>query len=94
MRELRTAAGLSQPELAERAGMNRFGVAKLEQGVREPSWSTIKALCLALGVKCDAFMLAPATQPRRGPGRPPKEKATAPAAKGKKQKRSTKQKGA
>jgi transcriptional regulator with XRE-family HTH domain len=56
LKELREGAGLSQPQLAERAGMNRFGVAKLEQGVREPSWSTIKALCKALGVSCDAFM--------------------------------------
>ena len=31
------AAGLTQPGLAERAGMNRFGIAKLEQGVRQPS---------------------------------------------------------
>jgi transcriptional regulator with XRE-family HTH domain len=50
LKRLREAAGLSQPELAERAGMNRFGVAKLEQGVREPSWATVQALAAALGV--------------------------------------------
>jgi transcriptional regulator with XRE-family HTH domain len=50
LKHLREAAGLSQPELAERAGMNRFGVAKLEQGVREPSWATVQALAAALGV--------------------------------------------
>jgi transcriptional regulator with XRE-family HTH domain len=50
LKRLRETAGLSQPQLAERAGMNRFGVAKLEQGVREPSWATVQALAKALGV--------------------------------------------
>ncbi len=55
LKELRKAAGLSQAELAELAGMHRFGVAKLEQGIREPSWATVQALAAALGVKCEAF---------------------------------------
>jgi transcriptional regulator with XRE-family HTH domain len=74
LKRLRGAAGLSQPELAERAGMNRYGIAKLEQGVREPSWSTVQALAKALGVSLAAFEVEapePKTKPapKRGRGR-------------------------
>jgi transcriptional regulator with XRE-family HTH domain len=55
LKELRERAGLSQAQLADRAGMNVFGVAKLEQGQREPSWATVLALATALGVDCTAF---------------------------------------
>jgi transcriptional regulator with XRE-family HTH domain len=55
LKELREKAGLSQAALAELAGMNRFGIAKLEQGAREPSWSTVQAIARALGVSCEAF---------------------------------------
>jgi transcriptional regulator with XRE-family HTH domain len=56
LKELREAKGLTQPALAELAGMNQYGIAKLEQGVREPSWGTVQALCKALNVPCDTFM--------------------------------------
>jgi transcriptional regulator with XRE-family HTH domain len=72
LKQLREAAGLTQPALAERAGMNRFGVAKLEQGQREPAWGTILALCKALGVPLSAFEGAeaiPAEAPRGKRGR-------------------------
>ena len=72
LRELREAAGLTQGTLAERAGMNRFGVAKLEQGVTRPSWETVIALCKALGVGCDEFLKAPADGPSGTIGRPHK----------------------
>jgi transcriptional regulator with XRE-family HTH domain len=55
LKRLREEAGLSQAQLAEKAGMNVFGVAKLEQGVREPRWSTVLLLVAALGVDCNAF---------------------------------------
>jgi transcriptional regulator with XRE-family HTH domain len=55
LKRLREAAGWSQAELAGRAGLNQFGVAKLEQGVREPAWATVQALARALGVNCTAF---------------------------------------
>ncbi len=57
LKELREQTGLSQAELAELAGMNRFGVAKLEQGVREPSWATVQALARALGVEVGEFVV-------------------------------------
>ena len=57
LKELREQSGLSQAELADAAGMNRFGVAKLEQGVREPSWATVQALARALGVEVGEFVV-------------------------------------
>lgn len=55
LKELREGAGLTQAALAERAGMHKLGVAKLEQGLREPTWATVRALAKALGVTCLAF---------------------------------------
>jgi transcriptional regulator with XRE-family HTH domain len=55
LKELRAAAGLSQAQLAQRAGLNPFGVAKLEQGVREPAFATVQALARALGVSVSKF---------------------------------------
>jgi transcriptional regulator with XRE-family HTH domain len=55
LKELRKKAGLSQAKLAKRAGMHLFGVTKLEQGYREPTWATVQALAEALGVECTAF---------------------------------------
>ncbi len=68
LKELREEAGLTQPELAERAGMNRFGIAKLEQGVTKPSWETVVALCQALRVRADEFLKPPKGQDKPGPG--------------------------
>ena len=59
LKQLREEAGLTQPQLAELAGMNQFGVAKLEQGVRQPTWETVQALATALGVSCEAFQEPP-----------------------------------
>lgn len=70
LRELREAAGLTQPQLAERAGMTRDGISHLEQGRRKPSWETVLALCAALGVDCTAFTQEPAKREPQGPGRP------------------------
>lgn len=75
LKELREQAGLTQPQLADRAKLSKAGVADLEQGRREPSWSTVQALCAALGVSCEAFNQEPADRPETRPGRP--RKATA-----------------
>jgi putative transcriptional regulator len=69
LRELREAAGLTQGQLAERAGIHMLTVAKLEQQIREPAWATVLALADALGVECVAFTKAPTVE-ARGPGRP------------------------
>jgi transcriptional regulator with XRE-family HTH domain len=72
LKELREQARLTQEQLAERAGMNKFGVAQLEQGRNKPSWETVLALAKALNVSCEAFTQEPAPRPAAGPGRPPK----------------------
>ena len=73
LKELREAAGLTQAQLAERAGLHRMGGAKLEQGQREPAWPTLQALASALGVGVDAFSEPPAPPPapkKRAAGKP------------------------
>jgi transcriptional regulator with XRE-family HTH domain len=55
LRTLREKAGLTQVELAKRAGLHSQGVVKLERGEREPAWATVQALADALGVDCTAF---------------------------------------
>lgn len=72
LKELREQAGMTQQQLADAAGMHRFGVSKLEQGLREPSWATVRAICKALGVSCEAFNQEAAEKPATGPGRPRK----------------------
>jgi transcriptional regulator with XRE-family HTH domain len=81
LRELRVAAGLTQEQLAEKAGVKRDAVARWEQGTREPGWSSVCGLADALGVATDAFRQEPgsATKPHRG--RPRKEPAAAPVSK-------------
>jgi transcriptional regulator with XRE-family HTH domain len=69
LKQMREASGLSQEGLAAKAGMNRFGIAKLEQGVREPSWATVQALAKALGVDCTAFANCEDAQARDEPPR-------------------------
>jgi transcriptional regulator with XRE-family HTH domain len=66
--ELREQAGLTQQELAGRAGLSKAGVADLEQGRREPSI----ALAEALGAEVTAFLEEPAKRSQTGRGRPPK----------------------
>ena len=63
LRELRHAVGLSQPELAKKAGMTKAGICNLEQGRRGASWNTVVALAEALGVTPDAFL--PAAKQRK-----------------------------
>ena len=66
LRVLRKGAGLSQSELAERAGCNKFTIAKMERGLQEPAWPLVLALCKALGVACTAFAEAvPGSMPGR-----------------------------
>ena len=48
--EERHRAGLSQSELAERAGMPVSSLQALEQGRYEPSWSSVARIAQALGL--------------------------------------------
>ena len=81
LKELREAAGLTQQQLGERAGMHKLSVAKLEQGLREPSWATVQALADALAVGCEAFRQEPGPAPAPRRGRPPKAEPPEPAPK-------------
>jgi transcriptional regulator with XRE-family HTH domain len=56
LKELREAQGWSQAQLAGYAGLHRFAIAKLEQGLREPTWATALKLAKALGVEVGAFV--------------------------------------
>jgi DNA-binding XRE family transcriptional regulator len=81
LKAIRERAGLTQDELAERTGLNKFSIAKLEQEHREPNWPTVLSLARALGVSCEAFTEEPLTAETPAPGEsppapaPPKRKA-------------------
>jgi transcriptional regulator with XRE-family HTH domain len=55
LKELREAAGLSQPGLAEKTGINVWSIRNWEQGRRAPDWRALLDLSAALGVKAEAF---------------------------------------
>jgi len=50
IRELRTARGLSQEELAHRAGVHLTWITRVESGGVNPSWSSTKRVARGLGV--------------------------------------------
>jgi transcriptional regulator with XRE-family HTH domain len=55
LKQLQEAAGLTQQQIAERAGCNQFTVAKLETGRQEPAWPLVRTRARATGVTCAAF---------------------------------------
>ncbi|NPV80694.1 MAG: helix-turn-helix transcriptional regulator [Firmicutes bacterium] len=56
IKELREAAGLSQNELARRAGIAQSGLSYLETGAKSPSIDTLLRICDALGVSLSQFV--------------------------------------
>jgi transcriptional regulator with XRE-family HTH domain len=70
LKELRESAGLSQQDLATRAGLSVGGLAGLEQGRREPNWTTVLSLASALEVDCKAFQELAAPAKKTPKGRP------------------------
>ena len=56
MRDLRTSAGMSQPQLARAAGIPVASLRNWEQGRRAPLLDTAARLAKALKVSLDAFM--------------------------------------
>ena len=75
---LREAAGLTQRELADRAGASQKSVSSWEAGERVPSPAALARLAAALGVPTEA--LAGAARPNTSPpslgGRTPRRKRT------------------
>lgn len=57
LKHIRTAAGMSQQELADKAGVSQDAISKWELGTREPLISAVEKLCEALGVTCDVFFV-------------------------------------
>src|SRR5712692_2884225 len=51
LRSVRQRKALTQQELAEKAGVNRVTIARLEGGVDEPRPATLRKLAAALGVE-------------------------------------------
>src|SRR5262249_6743169 len=81
LKGFRERAGLTLEQLAQKAGMHKFGIAKLERGEREPSWASVQAIADALGIPLEDFKNGdveeeqpPAPKPK---GRPRKAPAVA-----------------
>lgn len=55
LRDLRRAAGYTQQQLAEKAGIATGTVRNYEQGIREPSWPGVVKLAKAIGISTDEF---------------------------------------
>lgn len=51
VRDLRRVIGLSQRELAKRAGTSQPAIARYERGAATPSWPTVERLASACGRK-------------------------------------------
>lgn len=55
LKVLRTSRGLTQDDLAERAGVSTSFISSLERGVDAPSFATLEALATALGVQVSSL---------------------------------------
>src|SRR5918911_2080712 len=82
LRRYRTAAGVTQEELAERAGITAKAVGALERGERRQPWpETVRRLATALGLSEDvraAFLAAVSRQPVAAPLPTPQWRLPAP----------------
>jgi predicted ATPase/DNA-binding XRE family transcriptional regulator len=77
LRKLRDAAGLTQEELASRAGLTALAVSALERGARKrPYPHTVRALAEALDLSDDERAILIEAVPRRDSDAPVPEKAT------------------
>jgi transcriptional regulator with XRE-family HTH domain len=74
LKALRERKGVSQYALAKLTGLSKQGLSRLELGEREPTWTTVQLLSLALDVDCAAFadpaLALPEPEPSRPRGRP------------------------
>src|SRR5262245_18026771 len=59
LKQLREAAGLTQQQLADRAGLSQSAITLWESGSREPGLEALGKLCAALDVPCTAFIPTP-----------------------------------
>src|SRR3954462_1781898 len=54
LRQARLRAGLSQRQLAERAGTAQSVIARVERGLTSPTWDTLERLLAAAGYELNA----------------------------------------
>src|SRR5262245_27507299 len=80
LRRLRERADLSQEQLADRAGLNRYSVIKWERDQHEPMWSSVLALARALGRTVADFDGTEAPPPDVRPARKGRPRKAPPAA--------------
>lgn len=52
IRFLRQKAGLTQEALAHESGIHPTEISRLEKGLRNPKWGTMKRLAKGLGIPC------------------------------------------
>ena len=55
VKDARIAKGLTQTELAEKTGVHSNTIAKIEQGIQQPSYPTIKKLSKVLDININDF---------------------------------------
>ena len=67
VRAWRSHSGISQEELAERAGLHRTYICDIERGTRNPSLESIKSLARALEIST-ATLLSDGAYPNRDGG--------------------------
>lgn len=53
LKELRSACGISQKEIAQKLGITRSTYANYEQGIREPDLETLKNICILFDCTSD-----------------------------------------
>jgi transcriptional regulator with XRE-family HTH domain len=68
LKEAREAAGLTQDALAEKVGIHRVQIARLEGGTSKPTWETVQKIAAALHVSCEAFQGSVSTPTARNTG--------------------------
>ena len=79
LRELRTAAGLSEPKLAAKSGVSYWALHDYALGRRRPSLAAAARIARALGTSCDVFaacedIAGPVKNTGKSGGRPRKGK--------------------
>ncbi len=56
LREIRQENGLSQEELADRAGLHRTYISQVERGLKSPSLRSLEQIAQALGLPPSALL--------------------------------------
>lgn len=57
--ELRNAAGMTQEELGDRAGVSYAQISQIERGIREPGIKTLKLIADTFGTSVDGLLSPP-----------------------------------